>query len=393
MKRQQPAATIEQFAVTGVTTGEINIRYGPGVEYARIAFAQAGERFEILAYHTQFPWVKVRVNDTIDGWIAQGLLNIEGNIFSLTPESRTQFALPTLTPTPPQVKPSSLLGATQVPLSVEFQVLGNQLWNIVLDAGFDPITNRFGALFVLDLQTGEAITFGEEFAFSGTSINKIAILARLYAALEAPPRAETAADIANTMICSENVATNRLLSVVGGGDEYRGAEDVTQFLRQLGLERTFITAPYTVDLENPPVPPRPIQLPQTDADQSKALPDPSNQLTVEEMGWLLGSVYECAYNDSGALLDNFSSQYNGRECRQMLHVMSNNTVDALLKAGVPADTRVAHKHGWIPDTHGNAAVFFTLGGDYIIAMMLHQPEWLSYDESLPVIAEVSPTGL
>ena len=69
--------------------------------------------------------------------------------------------------------------------------------------------------------------------------------------------------------------------------------------------------------------------------------------------------------------------------------MSNNTVDALLKAGVPADTRVAHKHGWIADTHGNAALFFTPGGDYVIAMMLYQPAWLNFQESLPLIAEVS----
>ena len=61
----------------------------------------------------------------------------------------------------------------------------------------------------------------------------------------------------------------------------------------------------------------------------------------------------------------------------------------LLKAGVPEDTRVAHKHGWIDDTHGNAAVFFTPGGDYVIVMMLYQPTWLNYQESLPVIAEVS----
>jgi hypothetical protein len=69
--------------------------------------------------------------------------------------------------------------------------------------------------------------------------------------------------------------------------------------------------------------------------------------------------------------------------------MSNNNVDALLKAGVPADTRVAHKHGWIEDTHGNAAVFFTPGGDYVLVMMLYQPTWLFYEESLPLIAEVS----
>ena len=73
----------------------------------------------------------------------------------------------------------------------------------------------------------------------------------------------------------------------------------------------------------------------------------------------------------------------------MLHVMSNNTVDALLKSGAPADTRVAHKHGWIADTHGNAALFFTPGGDYVMAMLLFQPDWLNFQESLPLFGEAS----
>jgi beta-lactamase class A len=243
----------------------------------------------------------------------------------------------------------------------------------------------------MDLQTGEAITFGNEYAFSGTSINKVPILARLYADLEAPPDSILAANIANTMICSENTATNRLLAEIGNDDEFLGAEEVTRFMRQLGLENTFLTAPYTIDPNNPPVPPRPISLPQTEADQIKSEPDPSNQMTVDEMGWMLASMYQCGYESKGALIENFNNTYSPRECRQMLHVMSSNTVDALLKAGVPENTRVAHKHGWIPDTHGNAAVFFTPGGNYVLVMMLHQPEWLFFEESLPVIAEVSRT--
>jgi len=88
----------------------------------------------------------------------------------------------------------------------------------------------------MDLQTGEAITFGEDAAFSATSINKIAILARLYATLPTPPTENVATDIANTMICSDNAATNRLLSIIGGGDEYQGADEVTRFTRSLGID-------------------------------------------------------------------------------------------------------------------------------------------------------------
>jgi hypothetical protein len=289
------------------------------------------------------------------------------------------------------IETSALPDATDVPLSGAFQALGNQLWNMVLAEGFEPKTSKTGALFLLDLQTGEAITFGNQIAFSGTSINKISILASLYKLLDAPPDASIALDIANTMICSENTATNRLLSLVGGGDEYYGADNVSLFLQEFGLSSTFLTAPYIVDPNNIPTPPRPIRYPQTNIDQTRANPDASNQLAVDEIGWLLGSIYQCAYQDSGPLLERFPDAYTPRECRQMLHVMSNNTVDALLKTGVPANTRVAHKHGWIADTHGNAAVFFTPGGDYVMVMMLYQPSWLDFQESLPLMSEVSRT--
>ena len=378
------------FGVIGEVKGEVNIRYGPGIEYPRVGVAFAGERYEITGYHTQVPWVRIRFADIASqqAWIARDLLEISGGLSNAPAITQLQLNLPTLTATPAVIAASSMIGQAPVPLGAGFQELGNDLWNLMLERGFDPEGSRFGALFVMDLQTGEAFVFGGDFAFSGTSINKIGILAALYQILEAPPDVNTATDIANTMICSENVATNRLLSRLGGGDPYLGAEAVTSFYRQLGLARSFLTAPFTT-IGTPEPPPRPILLPETSADQISASPDLSNQMTVADIGGLLAGVYQCAYREEGALMEVFGGDIEARECRQMLHVMSSNTVDALLKAGAPADVRVAHKHGWIADTHGNAALFFTPGGDYVIAMMLFQPEWLNFQESLPVIAEVS----
>ena len=385
-----PAALSARFGVTGEVLGEVNIRYGPGVDYPRVGVASVGERYEITGYHTQYPWVRIHFASAPNqqAWIARDLLEINGSLFNAPAVSQVQLNLPTLTATPSIISASSLGGAAAVPLSPAFQNLGNALWNLVLENGFDPATSRFGGLFVMDLQSGEAFAFGDDIAFSGTSINKIAIMGALYRALSVPPSIEVATDIANTMICSENVATNRLLSLIGGGNVYFGAEAVTDLYRQLGLPRSFLTAPFTT-IGTPEPPPYPISVPQTSADQQKANPDLSNQMTVSEVGTLLSGIYQCAYDEGGALLETFGGELQARECRQILHAMSSNTVDALLKAGVPADLRVAHKHGWIPDTHGNAALFYTPGGDYVIVMMLFQPQWLNFQESLPVIAEVS----
>lgn len=394
-----PATSTPAFNVAGTVYNEINIRYGPGTDYPRVGVAQAGERFQITAYHTQFPWVQIRYDDSPTGyaWIAIDLLDIEGDIFSTSAISTTQFNLPTLTPTPAVIQSAGGLSEAGTSVSPELAALGNRLFSLALNLGFDPETSQFGSLYLMDLQTGEAIAFGNNVAYSGTSINKISILATLYGTLDAPPRELLATDIANTMICSENASTNRLLAVIGNEDEWAGASEVTNFLRTLGLDDSFILSPYTVDPENPPLPSEPISAPETSVDQSIAFPEVYNQVTVQDMGELLGAIYQCAYNESGPLIELFDEgTYEPRECRQMIHVMASNNVDGLLRTGAPADTRVAHKHGWIDDTHTNAGIFFTEGGDYVMTMALHSnvldatgSRYLSFATSLPVFSESS----
>ncbi len=400
-----PTATVEVFGValptatpvaasgvTGRVTGEINVRYGPGVDFPRIGVARVGETFEIIAWHTQLPWLQIRYPGAPNGlgWVARDLLEIQGDVFRLPSTSQTRFDLPTLTPTLPVVQVSALNNGTPVAVSPAFQALGDQLWAMMLQAGFEPETSRLGALFLLDLQTGEAITFGSNIAFSGMSLNKIAILAELYATLDAPPDVTEANVIASAMICSENTSTNQMLEFIGG-NAYQGAQDVTAFLQELGLNNTFLVAPFLIDPNHVPTPPFPIVAPTTTADKSITQPDPWNQATVDELGWLLGSIYQCAYNESGPLLDTFADAFQPRECRQMLHAMSNNKIGALIEAGVPAGTRVAHKHGWINDTHGDAGIVFTPGGDFALVLAVHNPIWLDFSESFPLIAEITRT--
>ena len=311
---EPPAVTVTQgptltptldARVTGMTQGEINVRYGPGTEYQIVGRAFPDEVFEITAYHTQLPWVQVRFDSSPNGyaWVAESLLQITGNIFTTNAISTTNFDLPTLTPTPAMRSSSNVPGLESVEISDSFATLGDNMWDFVLSQNFIPETSRFGALYLGDLQTGEAMTYGAEFAFSGTSINKIAILLAYFGTITGTPSYAEARDIANTMICSENVATNRLLEVVGAGDALLGAEDTTRILQQLGLRNTFITAPYdttTAAATATPLP-RPVEVLQTEADQEKANPNPTNQVTVEEMGWLLGNVYQCAYDESGPI--------------------------------------------------------------------------------------------
>lgn len=377
--------------VTGTVKGEINIRYGPGVDYPRIGVARAGEVYEITGYHTQFPWIQIRYPAAPNGygWVANDLMDIQGNIYSLPAISQTRFDLPTLTPTPPAVQTGVPLVGTAIPVSAAFQALGDTLWNMTLTAGFDPQTSRLAGMFLMNLQTGETLTFGTHIAFSGMSLTKIAILADLYSQIDTPPDLNTAVHVANMMVCSENSASNALLRTLGQGDPYLGAQSVTTFLRDLGLQDSYMVAPYAV----PDATPAPVTAPTTSADQLRAAPDYSNQMTVEDMGWLLAGLYQCAYSDNGLLMSRLPGAFDQRECRQMLDVMSSNNLGEplLMSAGVPAGTRVAHKHGWIADTHGNAGIVFTPGGAYVFVVALHNPVWLDFSESFPLISEMSRT--
>jgi uncharacterized protein YraI/beta-lactamase class A len=377
-------------SIAGTAQGEINIRSGPGVEYPRLGVARAGDVFAVTGYHTQFPWIQIQYASSPSGfgWVQQGLLVLTGDIFSTSAISQTRFELPALTATPPQVVAAGVFNATPAPLNPQFQALGDQLWSMILAGGFDPQTSTLGALYLLDLRTGEAVMFGNNFAFSGMSINKISILAALYQQLDNPPTPEEAQIIVNTMICSENTSTNQMIALVGDGDMLLGTQRITEFMRQAGMSNSFMLAPFRITADSTPVP---VIAQTTFVDQTRAQPDIANQMTVNDMGSLLGSIYQCGYQETGPLLTQFPGQFTPSECRQMLHAMSYNKIGEFIEAGTPTDVRIAHKHGWVNETHGDAGIVFSNGGDYALVVVLHSPTWLSFDLSAPLIAGVSRT--
>ncbi len=377
-------------AVHGVLAGVVNIRQGPGIDHARVAVGQAGDRFRLTARHSLLPWVQVAEPRAPNGraWIARDLLQIEGDLFSLPVVSQTALHLPTLTPTPSLVRVTAAgdAGGERRALPPGLVEAAQQAWDLVLQAGFERESGRPAALAILDLASGAGIGFQEQLAFSGTSIQKINVLVTLLGALDGPLTRDLAVDVANTMICSENVATNRLLARIGAGDVWAGAAAVTRLLATLEHSGSFITAPYTIPGQTPAPPVAPLVYPTPVARDAVPAADPWNRITAGDVARQLAALYRCAREEDSPL---FSAGLEPRECRQALMVMSNNTVDALLRAGVPQGTVVAHKHGWIADTHSNAALFNTPGGDYVVVLLLHQPQWLNFQLSLPLMAEIS----
>ncbi len=391
-----PAATRTLAAsptLTGpvaTTLGEANIRFGPDLQYPIITRAPAGASFQVLERHALFPWLRIALADspTGTGWIFRDIVEVTGNLYDVPVTNAEQFNYPTLTPTPPTVivdgapwdtapQAAGALAAT----------LGSAMHNYLLQQNFVPYSDQMASVFVLDLASGDTFTLNGGVAYSGMSLTKIAILTAFFQRHSGPLSRDEAFLIADTMMCSENITTNQLLALIGEGDSQRGAQRVTAMLQNLGLRGTFIMREYLLDPNGPA--PTGFGTLTTGADQDSARPDAYNQVVPEDLGWLLAGIYQCASNESGLLMERFPNDFNALECRQMLYAMDANSIGVFLEAGVPAGTRVIHKHGWINDTHGDAGIVIGPNGAYVFVAVLYGRDWLEFERSTAIIGELS----
>jgi hypothetical protein len=227
-------------------------------------------------------------------------------------------------------------------------------------AGFDGLA----VLYVMDLRSGETMHFaylnGEEIpvepdvSFTGGSIIKIGVM---------------------VMRQSGNDPADWLMDRI---DRAAGPLRVTDTLREMGLESSFLIAYYRLgSAALIPIPRTPgnsrIDI-DTDADQL-------DQVTASEMGMLLADIYQCA-NGGGTLLALYGGEVTPQECQEMLSLMSLNKIGVLIEGGVPDGTRVAHKHGWTDSplhSLGDSGIIFSPAGDYVLSLFLWNDQEMIWD--------------
>lgn len=247
----------------------------------------------------------------------------------------------------------------------------------------------FGSVFVLDLQTGEEVAINADVALSGLSILKILIFIEVYRALDQPPDDYTTGLLEETATRSSNHSANLLLHVIAGEDNtYRGADILTQAVRDLGLVNTFMAVPY--DAIAVATRPSTYQTPANSREGIITNPDPTMQTTAEEMGIALAMLYYCAQGEGGFLAV-YPEEITQEECQAIIDLMVRNEEGNLIRYGVPENIPVSHKHGWSVNEHGDAGLVYSPSGDYAIMIYLAQPEsdWLSSEYSFPIIREIA----
>jgi uncharacterized protein YraI len=378
------------FNVYAEAQGELNVRYGPGTDFPRIGILKPGERYPILRRHTQFNWVEIAFDQVAGGrgWILRDAVKVIGNLNSVPATNMTSFGYPSLTPTANQVvavAPPWAVNATVAP-DPKLAQIGDGVFKYLLSSKFEPNSPRVASAFLMDLKTGAAVSLVPGVAFSGMSLIKIPILVEVYRKLDNPPTDDIAVELAQMMICSNNDATNAMLALSGDGDMVVGARAVTETLSALSLSHTFITSPIRSD---PRATLAPVGTIKTTADQQMADPDPFNQATPADLGQLLAAIYTCARDGTGPLIDRFNGQFTVTECRQMIRLLSSDKIGVMIEAGVPSSVQVAHKHGWVDETLGDAGIVFSPGGAFVLVVMMYERPVLIWPNEFPRVSEIA----
>jgi beta-lactamase class A len=253
---------------------------------------------------------------------------------------------------------------------------------------FETTANGVASVFVYDLDKGEEVALNADMPMSGTDVLRLPIVLELYRQLDNVPSLLQRQLISDTLVIQPDpAAANQLLSIVSGADNaHAGAEQVTQTMQRLGLANSYLLVPFG---EEPAAGQRPLETPANTSDEVRTNPDGYAQMTAEDIGMLLADLYYCAQGKGGTITAVFSGDVSQAECQEILTYMSQNKIESLIEEGVPAGIAVAHRHGWISDTHTDAGVVFTPGGNYVIVEMLYKPDWLDWETSSPLMADIS----
>jgi beta-lactamase class A len=264
------------------------------------------------------------------------------------------------------------------------------LKQIVDQSGFAGLLD----LFLLDLQSTNAIQFayqsGQEIsinpdiAFTASSTIKIPIMVSVYRYFNSKINEQTGAALKNMIALSNNDASDSLMKSL---DELRGPLVVTETMQALGLDNTFINGYFypgagVLQFFNTPANRR------TDINTD---PDIYSQTTPSDMGMLLEDIYLCAQTGGSSLVAVFPGQIDQETCKQMILYLQEDKLGALIQAGVPEGTIVAHKHGWDIDLtqYSDAGIVYTPGGNYILTIYVYNPGGGNWNIVSPLYAEIS----
>ena len=269
------------------------------------------------------------------------------------------------------------------------------LKQIITVSDFDGLIG----FYMVDLQTGQEIHFAinnkqeisvsPDIAFSASSTMKIPVVASYLINRGSNLTPDISNSISQTLGKSSNDATDIVLSAI---EPNRGPVIVTENMRTIGLENTFLAGFFTAPaylLPSIPVTPANSRLDITTE------PDSYSQTTPSEMGSLLADIYQCAQNNGGALIAAFPDKVSPQTCQLLIDFMAQDKLGSLIQGGVPDGTLVPHKHGYVPASDGivrdtsDVGIVYTSGGNFVLSIYTYHPVTNIWDITNPLFGNLT----
>jgi len=260
------------------------------------------------------------------------------------------------------------------------------------------------SILVKNLDTDEIVYESNvDYILSGMSVVKIGIMVEVYRHFGGEVDAQTHQEMLD-MLGSEscNPCANRLLAIVGGGSRYDGAAQVTKTMRRLGLDNFYLCAPFQevqwddgasgyAGLGNL------VWVANTGLWQEAKKPgyDRCVRATPREMANLVEMIY-LGSQDEGLLRDAYPNIFAPHVCQDMIDIMAANDLRNMLGSGIPAEVKLAHKHGFSGyavswgDTRAEVGVVFAPGANWLISFYIWQDtDWINWGINQPLYRDVS----
>lgn len=279
------------------------------------------------------------------------------------------------------------------PTIENLEILLKQIINL---SGFDGVIG----LYLADMQNAQEIHFGldngaelsttPDIAFTASSTIKIPIMISNIIHRGTPDN-KTDGLMKDVFRESDNAAADILMTQV---DAFQGPLIVTEDMQALGLENTFM-AGFFCNPANPCPLLRRYNTPANQRTDVYTNPDDYNQTTSSDIGMILTDIYQCAETGGGAFLAAFPDQLSQEDCQLMIDYMVQDKFGSLLQAGLPDGTKIAHKHGFIPDRFGvvhdisDVGLIYTPGGNFVLAIYTYHPVQGIWGEVNPLFVELT----
>ena len=316
-----------------------------------------------------------------------------------------------------QVNAALEAGATA---PIHFQATSVPPPTVTRDLLIRPLEDRLAefpgvySLLVKNLDTGELVyDYNTKIVLSGMSVVKVGIMVEVYRSTKGTPDQQTRDELA-AMLGSEscNPCANRLMAQVGNGSAASGAQRVTSTMQRLGLANFRLCGPYRLETSESDGRDgiqlscaRPVtffsRAAQTPIATSFSAADPKTpgydrcvHATPHEMADLLEMIYACTQGKGKLRAPD--SPFSPAVCQEMVDIMAANDLRNMLGAGIPAEVKLAHKHGFAGydapwgDTRAEVGVVFSPGATWLVSFYIWQDSpWIDYGIVQPLYRDVT----